>query len=140
MNPYRSVTEQITDHEKLRLRPSLCNSGCLTVGYGRDLSNKGVTLTEAKIMLQNDIDEAENDCKSIFQGWTEMSAYRKWALIEMRFKLSGQFHRFVEMIRAVNLNDWQKAAKILKDSEWYANAGHRGYFIYRQLIGNSDGL
>ena len=141
MNRYRSIGEQIGTHEGFRSRPYLCTAGRLTIGYGRNLSDVGVTVSEAQILLRNDIENAEADCGQMFPGWKDISMHRRWALIDMRFNLGpNRFRGFRKMIAAVNKGEWHEAARQAKDSKWFKQVGSRGYFVYRQLIGDDSGL
>jgi lysozyme len=65
-----SLEDQIKRHEGKRLNPYVCSAGKLTIGYGRNLEDRGITDDEALLMLHNDIMSARNEARSIdwFRG------------------------------------------------------------------------
>jgi len=48
------LIESLKRHEGLRLKPYLCPAGKLTIGYGRNLEDVGISEEEAAEMLYND--------------------------------------------------------------------------------------
>ena len=50
------LLEQLERHEGLRLKPYRDTVGKLTIGYGRNLDDRGISEDEAGFMLDNDID------------------------------------------------------------------------------------
>jgi lysozyme len=53
------IKEQLVRHEGLRLKPYRCTAGKLTIGIGRNLDDKGISQTEAYVLLDNDIQNCE---------------------------------------------------------------------------------
>ena len=51
------VAEQLVIDEGLRLKPYRCSAGKLTIGVGRNLDDRGITSSEAMMLLFNDIDD-----------------------------------------------------------------------------------
>ena len=45
----------LRDHEGLRHFPYQCTAGRTTIGYGRNLDDKGLTLAECEVLLDNDL-------------------------------------------------------------------------------------
>ena len=62
---FRSVEELIIFHEGFRNKPYRCSAGKLTIGFGRNLENKGISISEARMMLKSDIDEAVQDLETV---------------------------------------------------------------------------
>ena len=61
MSNKETLIEQLMRHEGFRTKPYRCSAGKLTIGYGRNLDDKGITKAEAFMMLKNDIEEAYLD-------------------------------------------------------------------------------
>jgi lysozyme len=136
---YRSIEEQLMEHEGFRPTVYKCSAGKLTIGFGRNLESNGITMAEARILLRNDIYTAERDCRSIFPDWENFSKSRQWALIDMRFNLGPQGLRsFVRMISAISHGNWDLAAKEAVDSTWYHQVGRRSRHIVEQLKNESS--
>ena len=135
---YRTIMDQIADHEGFRSKPYRCTAGKLTIGYGRNIEDVGISKAEARILLSNDIFKAQRDCERIFPLWHYYPDSKRWALIDMRFNLGpGRFRGFRRMIAAVKNEDWKLAAKEAKDSRWYGQVGRRSKYIV-ELLGNGE--
>jgi len=54
-----AALQRLRDHEGLRLKPYVCPAGRLTIGYGRNLDDGGITEDEAEFLFRNDVQRAE---------------------------------------------------------------------------------
>lgn len=112
-------------HEGLRLKPYRCTAGKLTIGYGRNLEDVGITQPEAELLLSNDLGAAHDDLAG-FPWWGSLSPARKAALVDMRFCLGpGGFRQFRQMLAALERADWQSAADEILDSRFAEQTGRR---------------
>jgi lysozyme len=131
---YHSIEEQIATHEGFRSKPYRCPAGKLTIGYGRNIEDSGISSSEAFVMLKNDIKDAEKVCVKMFPKWELFDIKRRWALIDMAFNLGeSRFRGFKRMIAAINRDDWKIAAKEAMDSKWYVQVGLRAKFVVAQI-------
>ena len=106
-------------HEGLRLWPYLCTAGKLTIGYGRNLTDRGITTKEAQIMLSYDIAIASQDLYRIIPEAAELDETRYNVLVDMMFNLGYvKFKEFKKMIEAVKKGDYYMAANEMLDSRW----------------------
>ena len=122
------MVDQLIEHEGLRLKPYRCSVGKLTLGYGRNLGDKGITEEEARCLLKNDISECIADLQKIFDGrfWNLPEIVQR-VMVDMRFNLgSTGFKGFKKMIAAVKAEDFAQAALEMKDSKWFVQVGQRG--------------
>jgi lysozyme len=80
------LIDMIKQHEGLRLKPYHCTADKLTIGYGRNLEDRGITNDEAEYMLRNDIQLCyqELDCFSWFKDLDEP---RQYALVDLCFNM-----------------------------------------------------
>ena len=109
----------ITLNEGYRQKPYRCTAGKLTIGIGRNLDDKGISQTEAKMLLDLDIAEVTTDLKKLLPDFVCLSAVRKAVLIDMRFQLGYTgFRSFKKMIRAVNEGRIEDVAAELLDSKY----------------------
>ena len=119
------AAELVRLHEGLRLRPYHCTAGKLTIGYGRNLDDKGISQAEADLMLMADLAECEQDLSS-FPWWERLSDTRKAVLIDMRFNLGGGgIRQFKSMLVCIALGDFTQAAHEMLDSRWAKQVGQR---------------
>lgn len=131
------VIGMIKQHEGFRDKPYRCTAGKLTIGYGRNLDDVGISNREATILLYNDIIEATESVRVVFSGFEfdEFSENRQAALIDMMFNLGrSRFMKFKKMITAIRCKDWNEAADQAKDSRWFYQVGERGVKIVRLLM------
>ena len=118
--------EQLKSDEGLRLRPYRCTAGKMTIGYGRNLDDKGISPYEAEMMFNADVSECTTDLRGLFDNFDSFSYNRKGALLNMRFQLGHDgIRKFKNMIQAIKDNDWIKAADEAKDSLWYNQVPNR---------------
>ena len=126
--------KQLKKHEGLRLKPYRCTANKLTIAYGRNLEDVGITESEAEGMLEHDVSMAYSDLEGLFDDFAIFSTVRQVALIDMRFNLGASgFRKFAKMIEAINNGNWLLAAEEAIDSKWYTQVGHRAITIANQL-------
>ena len=121
------ISEYIYKHEGMKLKPYRCTTGKLSIGCGRNLDDKGITIDEALYMLNNDIRECESDLKIIFpEVWNNLSKNKKAALIDMRFQLGGTgFRKFKRLIEGVRTGNWTLAKFSIENSLYYKQVQKR---------------
>ena len=127
-----TLHEFIKGNEGLKLNPYTCTAGKLTIGYGRNLTDKGITEVEADYLFSNDLDEACEDVKSVFEinnrnllqkGFTYD---RHIVIIDMMFNLGlVRFMKFRKMMDAIFKGDWETAADEAENSLWFKQVGER---------------
>lgn len=110
-------------------QPAVCRCkkpGKLTIGFGRNLEDCGVSIVEADAMLDRDIDNAIKDL-IIRCPWAEtLDPVRQAVLVEMVFNLGIEaFGRFMQMIGAAKRGDYAAAAVAMLDSDWADQVGAR---------------
>lgn len=112
--------EKIKSHEGLKLRPYRCPAGKLTIGYGRNLDDKGITQEEADYLFEHDILEAQQDLRLLFDPVSASMTLGRWeALLDMRFNMGpAGFRKFEKMIEAIQVADWDTAVEECLDSEY----------------------
>lgn len=117
----------IKKHEGLRLKPYTDSVGKLTIGYGHNLSDNGITLEIATAILKADIDIAMTDARSVLKDtyWT-LSQDRQWVIINMIFNLGKtRFATFKKLIAALKGTNYTKAAEEMLNSKWAKQVGPR---------------
>jgi lysozyme len=113
-------------HEGFRERPYKDTKGKLTIGYGRNLADNGVSREEAEIMLRHDVATAMNDARDIFPDFEEYAAPRQVVLVSMLFNMGRpRFMGFENLIAAVQARDWSRAAMEMVRSRWFEQVGIR---------------
>ena len=124
------IAKYIKANEGLRLKPYKCTAKKLTIGYGRNLEDVGITIEEAEFMLKTDITKALEDLDSIFgfKPFCALSNKRQMALIDMMFNLGRpRFKTFKKMIKAIKTGNFQQAAYELLDSRYATQVPRRAH-------------
>lgn len=116
-----------------RLLPYRDSVGKLTLGYGRNLSDKGVSLTEAEALLSNDVDEAVRSCCA-YPWFEPLDVVRQAALTNMMFNLGGtKFKQFTDTIKALARKDYEAASMHMLQSRWASQVGARARRLAEQV-------
>lgn len=120
------LIEMLKRHEGFRNKPYRCSAGKLTIGYGRNLEDVGISRREATLLMLEDIERATQNVTSVFLNFDLFSVNRQNALINMVFNLGiRRFLSFKKMIRAIKKQDWEHASRQARDSKWYGQVGMR---------------
>lgn len=102
--------------------------GKITIGVGRNLTDKGLSDKEIEILLDNDISDALQDIYVIFgTRWGQsVGDYRLIAIASMLFNLGKpRFLTFKKMREALKNHDFELAAAEALDSKWAQQVGKR---------------
>ncbi|MBB5322321.1 glycoside hydrolase family protein [Marinobacter oulmenensis] len=119
------LLEQLERHEGLRLKPYKDTVGKLTVGYGRNLDDRGISQDEAEFMLDNDIDEVEEDLRRL-PLYLSLDPVRQTVMANMAFNMGlPTLLTFSRMLGALGERDWDRAAAEMLNSKWARQVGRR---------------
>ena len=124
-------------HEGRQAFPYHDTVGKLTIGVGRNLSDRGLSEDEIDLLLATDIGIAAEICTGLFgAGFAGLSPDRRHALISMAFNMGGpRLAGFRRMRAAIAADDWDRAAAEALDSRWATQTGHRASHIAQMLRG-----
>lgn len=116
--PYDDVTG-----EAIRLP----TGGNITIGIGRNLTDRGVSRDEMMLMFNNDLAAAIGGARAIFGDYESLSMNRQLGVVNLIFNLGkAKFERFKDTIAAIRVRDWKKAGDGLRNSAWYRQVKSRG--------------
>jgi lysozyme len=123
----QALVNSIAKHEGFRPHVYADTVGKLTIGYGRNLEDNGISKKEAAFLLQNDLDECIEDCRLAFRPWFDgLSPARQNVLIEMRYNLGlRRLLGFGQMIKALREGRYDAAADQALRSRWAEQVGLR---------------
>lgn len=120
--------------EGIRLKPYTDSVGKLTIGIGRNLDDRGISLLEAKQLLENDIAAVVEELDNRLGWWKGLSEPRQRALANMAFNMGvPRLLGFEKMLRALEAGDGEKAALEALDSRWARQVGDRAQRIAELL-------
>lgn len=120
----------LIEHESYRQFPYMDTTGHLTIGYGRNLNNRGISKTESSFMLDEDIDYFQDKLNHFLPFFHKLSENRQIALVNMCFNLGIQgFLGFRGMILALEADDPERAADEMLNSKWATQVGERAHTL-----------
>ena len=127
------ASPRIMKHEGFRSQPYRDTVGKLTIGYGRNLDDVGISELEGRVLLEQDLLKAAEQLNKLMQDEvlakhfdSQENAARSFVLIEMIFNMGvGTFKKFKNLIAALNDQNWEKAAAEMLDSKWAEQVGQR---------------
>jgi lysozyme len=131
---WAALEAQLQRHEGVRLKPYTDTVGKLTIGVGRNLSDTGITMTEALFMLRNDIATAAAELEARLPWVVDLSPARQQVLVNMVFNLGWfTFSKFKKMLAALQNKDFEMAAKQMLSSLWARQVGNRAVELAEQM-------
>lgn len=112
--------------EGLRLFPYLDTTNHITIGVGRNLTDRGISRDEALAMLDHDIDAVLGELRVNFPWFVALDEVRQRVLANMAFNLGlPKLRTFVNTLHAIADGDYQKAARGMRASLWAQQVGRR---------------
>ena len=118
------------DFEGFRARPYRCSAGKLTIGYGRNLEDVGITKEEADLLFINDYYNAKNCLKSLLTSngikYEDVHKDVFYALTDMMFNLGyDRMSKFKKLLYELKKGSYEGVAREMKNSLWYTQVGDR---------------
>lgn len=123
--------------EGVRLKPYRDTVGKLTLGCGRNLDDVGITSDEARYLCRNDMERVRLELERELP-WLEVHPEPvQRAIANMVFNLGiYRLLGFVDMLAALRVADYERAANEALDSKWSTQVGARAQRI-AEAIRNS---
>lgn len=127
--------DQLKKHEGFRSTIYRCTSGKLTIGYGFNLEDTGMTEKEAGYLLSNKVREYK---MKLFEKLTwipeKLNLPRQWVLINMAFNLGVPgLLLWKNTLSLIKAGDYKKASKMMLRSKWAKQVGRRSKELSHQM-------
>ena len=127
-------------HEGERRLPSgrhklyKCPAGDWTIGWGRNLTAKGISEAEAEVLMWNDVQEACAELDRLAPWWRGLDVPRRFVLVDLMFNLGAtKLAKFAPTLALIEAGDYQGAAARLTRTKWYRDVGARGGRVVEML-------
>ncbi len=128
------LTEQLIRDEGMRLKPYQDTVGKWTIGVGRNLTDRGITQTEAIAMLNRDIDVADLECRANLPWFDTLDQVRQGVLVNMAFNLGiSRLMQFKNTLALVQAHDYEAASIQMLQSKWAEQVGNRALRLADQM-------
>ena len=121
---FENVKQSIKQHEGLRLKPYKCPANKLTIGYGRNIEDNGISQSEADILLENDINNTYIELSSQLElnyyfEFEKLPKNVQDVLLEMAFQLGvPRFMKFKKTIGLIKQSAYFEASIEMLNSLW----------------------
>jgi lysozyme len=127
MNPATDALLQLLKlHEGYRQHPYADLGGAQSVGYGRNLTDNGITEPEASYLLLNDTNRSWTELEESVPCFRVLDDVRKCVLVDMCVNMGiRRLLRFVRMLAALSNRNYEAAASEMMDSVWSGQVGPR---------------
>ena len=113
-----TINEQLLRDEGLRLFPYTDTVGKLTIGIGRNLTDDGISKTEALFLLGRDIMRVSAQLEETWPWTQTLSDARKGAMQNLAFNLGIHgLSEFRNFLGSMEQGKWEDAAAHLLDSK-----------------------
>jgi lysozyme len=112
-------------HEGYKLKPYTDTAGKITIGIGRNLSDRGMLPTEVDQFFNNDADYFFNQLTTTYDWFPILDEPRQIALIDMAFMGMHRLAGFTDMLEAFRLKNYNTAAYEILNSEYAHEVGQR---------------
>jgi lysozyme len=113
------------------LKPYYCTAGRLTIGYGRNLDDVGITKEEAEYLLQNEIRSCIADLqKKIPDIYNNVNHVRQAVLVNMCYNLGiTGLLKFKKTLASIQQGDYKLASEQMLQSLWAEQVGNRAKLL-----------
>jgi lysozyme len=122
----QALTQELLHDEKLELKPYRDTVGKLTIGVGRNLEDRGISVPEARYLLANDIDLVVAELDAALPWWRELSEARQRVMANMAFNLgTPKLLEFEHTLGLARAGKYSEASDAMLQSKWAHQVGPR---------------
>ena len=115
----RAAEAMLRRHEGVRQFPYHDSRNKLTIGVGRNLSDRGLDADEIDYLFSNDMALGLRICRNLYPAFDGFNSHRQSALLSMAFNLGQpRLAGFKRMRAAINRENWALAAHEAEHSLW----------------------
>lgn len=121
-----TIRADLLRDEGVRLKPYTDTAAKITIGVGRNLTDVGITQSEAEAMLDGDIRTAEAELDRAAAWWRNMPEPAQRGICNMQYNLGWpRLSQFSNMLAALATGRYNDAADHALDSAWARQVGAR---------------
>jgi len=130
----KDVYSLIQNHEGLCLKPYRDTVGKLTIGYGRNLDDVGISEDEAIQLLDNDIKSVIYQLKQHIGWFEKLDEVRQAVLIDMAFNMGIEvFLKFEITLKNIEQSHYKQASIDMLTSKWAIQVGNRAKVLANMM-------
>lgn len=128
------VRSMVKLHERCRLKPYIDTTGNITIGWGFNLTEHGITQDLADRWRDEKIATAISECRRAFPWFDGIDPVRKVALADMAYNMGlTRLLTFKRTLAAMEKKKWKTAAMHATSSLWYTQTKTRAVRIVQMI-------
>jgi lysozyme len=121
-----TLEEILEHHEGFRSKPYKDTVGKLTIGIGRNISDRGISRVEAEFLFANDIELSRTELQANLHWFDSLDPVRQAVLIDMHFNMGWPvLSRFKNTLALIKSAEYKAAAIAMLHSKWATQVGKR---------------
>ncbi len=123
---FEKIKKSINDFEGFSSKVYNCPAGKKTIGFGRNLEDKGISKKEAYFLLENDLLDIKLELEDKLHFFHKLDDVRQNVLIEMAYNMGvPRLLQFKKTLYYIENYDFQNASIEMLKSKW-----HRDFIEY----------
>lgn len=127
-----ALLDDLRRDEGLRLKPYTDTAGKLTIGYGHNLTDRGITRAQAEALLRDDVLDHLHNLETILPWALELDPVRQRLLGNLAFNMGlPTLLGFRIFLHFAARGEHKAAALALQQSRWFTQVGDRGERIVK---------
>jgi lysozyme len=105
--------------------------GWPTIGYGRNLTGRGITRQEADLLLHNDMTIVTDELTRLVPWWRSLDQVRQMVLAEMAYNMGAAnlVRGWPNFLRRVETGQYLEAAQTMRVSRWASQVRGRAHLL-----------
>ena len=114
----------LISHYGIRTHPYEDDSGVMSIGVGRNLDTKGLSVAEVDHLLENDIQISEKELSESFDWFDSLNTPRRHALTTLHYTLGMKnLMKFRKTLSLLSENLFLEASEEMLDTKWADQEG-----------------
>lgn len=114
------LKESVQKYEGFSSKPYVCPRGKLTIGYGLNLYDRGISEVEAFMLMSNDLSEINVILEKKLDFYKYLTDARQNVLIEMAYMMGvDKLLTFKNTLEYLKNKDYEKASEEMLNSKWH---------------------
>lgn len=129
------VLKAYDDATGLVIQPGDRIIGYPTIGVGRNLLGRGITETEADLLLSGDITDVCLELDKLIPWWVTLDSVRQIVLADMCFNMGAAnvVKKWPNFMAALEQKQYGRAAQHMRQSKWCTQVGVRAVELIRMM-------
>lgn len=114
------LKQSVKKSENVKLKVYLCPKKKHTIGFGRNLDDRGITMLEAESMLERDLLDIKLELEDSIRFFHKLDDIRQNVLIEMAYNMGvSNLLEFTNTLYYMEKSDFINASIEMLDSKWH---------------------